>query len=310
MSTSEGTDRTDGTDGSTAGETPNEAEGSELDEAELTTRLRELRAENRRLREAYARTRQTQYRRSAAALLALGVLAVVGALVLPTGREILFILGAIGLFGGALTWFLTPERFVTATVGRTIYESVADMGARLRTELGLQETNVYVPVSTDAVDGVPIRLFVPQSSNYDLPNGEELLSLYVLPESTAERGIAIRPTAARLVREFEASVSTVADEPAELTAQLVDALVELFELVDGADPEIDAASNRVTVYVRGAAWSDAGKFDHPVVSFLGTGFAFGLDRPITVEVTETDGRTLVTCRWEEESRADADEQAV
>lgn len=306
MSTSGGPDRTERTRESTVGETVREAELEELDEAELTAHLRELRAENRRLREAYARAKQTSYRRSAAALLTLGVLAVVGALVLPIGREVLFVLGAIGLFGGALTWFLTPERFVTATVGRAIYDSVADTGTRLRSELGLQETNVYVPVSVDAVDGVPIRLFVPQSANYTLPDSEELTSLYVLPESTVERGIAVRPTAARLVREFEASAGTVADDPAELTRQLADALVDQFELVDGAEPEIDPASNRVTVYVRGAVWDDAEDFDHPVVSFLGTGFAFGLDRPITVEVTETDGRTLVTCRWERESKADAD----
>ena len=305
MSTSEGADRTEGANGSAVDETTGDAERSALDESELTTQLRELRAENRRLREAYTRAQQTSYRRSAAALLTLGVLAVVGALVLPMRREVLLVLGAIGLFGGALTWFLTPERFVTATVGRAIYDSVADTGTRLRSELGLQETNVYVPVSLDAVDGVPIRLFVPQSANYTLPDGEELTSLYVLPESTVERGIAVRPTAARLVREFEASAGTVADDPAELTRQLADALVEQFELVDSAEPEIDPASNRVTVYVRGAVWDDAEDFDHPVVSFLGTGLAFGLDRPITVEVTETDGRTLVTCRWATASEAGA-----
>jgi hypothetical protein len=298
VSTNEDPDRAERADGATASE-PADRDLSELDDAELTRRLRDLRAENRRLREAYARTQQLSYRRSAVALLTLGVLAVIGALVLPIGREVLFILGAVGLFGGTLTWFLTPERFVTATVGRSIYEAVADTGTRLRTELGLQETSVYVPVSRNAVDGVPIRLFVPQSAAYTLPDQAELSSLYVLPESTPERGVAVRPTAAGLLREFEASAGTVADEPAELTAQLVDALVEQFELVDGAEPEIDTASNRVTVYVRGAAWGDTDAFDHPVVSFLGTGFAFGFDRPITVEVTEADGRTLVTCRWEE-----------
>jgi hypothetical protein len=269
---------------------------SEFDEAELTALVEELRAENRRLREEYARAQQTEYRRSAAALLALGVLAVLGGLVLPIGTELLFILGAIGLFGGAMTWFLTPERLVTATVGRSVYESVADTGSRLRAELGLRETSVYVPVD-GAVEGVPVRLFVPQSSSYELPASEELTSLFVLPESRTRRGIAMRPTAAGLVREFETAVGGIAEDPVDLGAQLADALVEQFELVDGVEPEIDADGGRITLVVTGSAYDDVSAFDHPISSFLGTGLALGLDRPVTVETAEDESRTLVTCRW-------------
>jgi len=270
---------------------------SEFDEAELTALVEELRAENRRLREEYARAQRAEYRRSAAALLALGVLAALGGLVLPIGTELLFILGAIGLFGGAMTWFLTPERLVTTTVGRSVYGSVADTGARLRAELGLRETNVYVPVDGGTGDGVPVRLFVPQSSSYELPTSEELTSLFVLPESRTRRGIAVRPTAARLVQEFETAVGGIAETPTDLGAQLADALVEQFELVDGAEPEIDADGGRITLVIRGSAYDDVAAFDHPVASFLGTGIAYSLDRPVTVETTEDGGRTLVTCRW-------------
>jgi hypothetical protein len=269
---------------------------SEFDEAELTALVEELRAENRRLREEYARAQRAEYRRSAAALLALGVLAVLGGLVLPIGTELLFILGAVGLFGGAMTWFLTPERLVTATAGRSVYESVADTGARLRAELGLRETSVYVPVDGTGEE-VPVRLFVPQSSSYELPASEDLTSLFVLPESRTRRGIAVQPTAARLVREFETAVGGIADDPSDLGAQLADALVEQFELVDGAEPEIDVEGERITVVVRGSAYDDVAAFDHPVASFLGTGTALGLDRPVTVETAEDGGRTLVTCRW-------------
>lgn len=311
MSTTEGTDRGDdrtGTPGDDERIPPTtDAPLSDLNERELRSLAEGARAENRRLREEYARVQRAAYRRSAAALLVLGLLAVIGALVLPTGREILFILGGIGLFGGSITWFLTPERFVTATVGRAIYDSVADTGTKLRDELGLRETSVYVPVNRTAVNGIPVRLFVPQSSGYELPSPDDLTSLFVLPESTRERGIAVRPTAARLVREFERSAGSIADEPTALTAQLVAALVEQFELVDGAEPEIDVDSNRVTVYVRGPVYDEVSDFDHPIASFLGTGFAFGLDRPVTVVVTEADTRTLVTCRWDEEPARAVDE---
>lgn len=295
--TSERTDEESTPRDETAGRPNGEPSLSEFDDAELAALVEELRAENRRLREEYARVQGTVYRRSAAALLALGVIAVLGGYLLPIGTDLLFILGAIGLFSGVMTWFLTPERLVTATVGRSVYDSVADTGTRLRAELGLRETSVYVPVDKGTGDGVPIRLFVPQSSSYELPASDALASLFVLPDSRSRRGIAMRPTAATLVREFETAVDGVADDPTDLGAQLADALVEQFELVDSAEPEIDADGGRLTVVIYGSAYDDVSSFDHPVPSFLGTGVALGLDHPVTVDTTESGGRTLVTCRW-------------
>ena len=281
-----------------AGEPSGDASLGDLDLDELTALVEELRSENHRLREEYARARRGEYRRSASALVALGLLSVVGGLVFPIAREVLFILGAVGLFGGALTWYLTPDRLITATVGRSVYDSVADIGGGLRDELGLQETNVYVPVPRGDATGASVRLFVPQSSGYDLPDPEELTPLFVAPDSDAERGVAVRPTASRLVHEFEESTTDpVASDPDALAAQLVDALVEQFELVDGADPEVDEGEDRMTVRVRGGAYDDATGFDHPVASFLGSGAAVGLDRPVTVESERSSGRTVVTCQW-------------
>ena len=285
--------------GAGAGDAPSsDGSPSDLDRDELVAFVEELRSENRRLRERYARTRRGEYRRSAAALLALGLLAVGGGLLLPNAREVLFVLGAVGLFGGALTWYLTPDRLITATVGRSVYDSVAETGGSLRSELGLEETNVYVPVDRERTAGAPVRLFVPQSPEYDLPAEEDLTSLFVLPDADDERGVSVRPTASRLVHEFgESTTDPVASEPDPLASQLVDALVEQFELVDRADPEVDAESRRVTVAVDGGVYDGAAGFDHPVASFFGTGLATGLSRPVTVETERSDGRTLVTCQW-------------
>jgi hypothetical protein len=300
MSASE--DRVDGegwrpADGDSGARTLADTSLADLDADELPALVAELRAENRRLREEYARARRTEYRHSAVALFALGLLAVAGALALPVGREVLFILGAVGLFGGTMTWFLTPERLVTATVGRSIYESAAETGNRLRDELGLQETGVYVPVNERPVEGVAVRLFVPQSQEYELPSAEALTSLFVLPDATAERGVAVRPTASRLIGDVEKSTGGIASDPSELTVQLADALVEQFELVDGAEPAVDAESGRITVRIRGAVYGGLTEFDHPVPSFLGTGCAVGLGQPVTVAVTDGEDDTLVTCRW-------------
>ncbi|WP_221625670.1 hypothetical protein [Halobellus ruber] len=273
-------------------------DASDLDRDELTAVVEELRAENRRLREEYARARRSEYRRSAVALAVLGIVGVAGGVLFPVAREVLLVLGAVGLFGGVLTWYLTPERFVTATVGQSVYEAVAETGAALRDELGLADPSVYVPVDRDGESGVPVRLFVPQSPGYDLPDDEALSSLFVLPDSADRRGIAVRPTAARLVREFEqATTEPVADDPGTLVTQVGDAVVEQFELVDAADPEVHADDRRATVAIRGGVYDDATGFDQPVASFFGTAFALGLDRPVSVEVADADDRTLVTCEW-------------
>jgi hypothetical protein len=218
---------------------------------------------------------------------------------------VLFILGAIGLFSGVLTWFLVPERFVTATVGESVYDAAAATGTQLREELGLSDASIYVPTRPDATAEMPVRLFVPQSDPAEIP--ETLDSLFVLAESSDGHGISVRPTAATLVKTFDVSVGRDATaDPEALTGQLVEGLVQQFELVDSADPEVDAARGRVTVGVEGCAYGDVTGFDHPVASFLGTGLARDLDRPVRVETTATDEQLLVTCRWEHESAPDAD----
>lgn len=92
---------------------------------EQTARAELLAEENRRLRAEYARTQQTRYRRTAYGLAALGVLAVLGGLLFPNARGVLFALGGTGLFGGLLTLYLTPGQFVAADVGERVYAAMA-----------------------------------------------------------------------------------------------------------------------------------------------------------------------------------------
>lgn len=270
---------------------------SEFDRDELAELVAELRAENRRLRADYSRAQQRTYQRSSLALLFIGVLGVLGALALPAARDVLFILGGAGLFAGALTRYLTPEQFVSATMSQSVYDAVAETGARLRDELGLGGTHVYVPTNDTGDFGVPVRLFVPQSSDAT-PPVDELRSVFVLPESTDQRGVSLAPTAARLVAEFDESAQlSGVTEPDDLAAQLVDALVEQFELVDQAIPEVDPDGQRLTVSVQGGPYGVKTRFDHPAASFLGTGLAFGLDQPVTVEMATDENQLVVTCRW-------------
>jgi len=81
----------------------------------------------------------------------------------PDGREVLFALAAVGLFGGVLTYYLTPGTFVAADVGERIYAAMAANEAAIAGELGLSDDRIYVP----AGEPVDARLYVPS----DQPTG-------------------------------------------------------------------------------------------------------------------------------------------
>ena len=261
------------------------------DRLELAARVELLAEENERLREEYVRARRSQYRATAVGLAAVGLVAVLGGVLFPDAREVLVALGGTGLFGAVLTYYLTPSRFVAAEVGERVYAAAAANGAALVDDLGLREERVYVPGETE-----PARLYVPQHAEYAIP--EPRAGPIVVDDES--RGLLVTATGAELFREFERDLSgDLAAAPPVLAEQVTDALVEQFELVRGADVDVDTERDRATVAVSDSAFGDVDRFDHPVASFLAVGFAAGLERPIELEVTPSDERAdwLVTCRW-------------
>jgi hypothetical protein len=269
-------DDSDGTDGDTP------------DRATLAAQVDLLREENRRLREEYTRARRSNYRRTALGLALVGAVAVGAGVLFPGTRTVLFALGATGIFGALLTYYLTPERFIAVSVGEAIYRAFAGNGRALADDLGLGEP-VYVP--REVADDV--RLYVPQAEADGagtFPEDDALDPGFVIGDET--RGLALVPTGDTLFEEFERSLTgPLAGTPGTLAEQLADGLVEQFELVDGAD--VDANRERVTVGISGSAYGAVGRFDHPVASFLAGGFARAFDVPADVTVTEADGRADV-----------------
>lgn len=301
MSESESRDRaTDADEEATDAEPLELGDERSTESSELAAQIDVLREENQRLREEYARARRTQYRRTALALAAVGLLATLGGVALPDSRTVLFALGGTGLFAAALTRYLTPEQFISASVGEGIYGSLAATEAALVAELGLQDERLYLP-GPDTPNGVSIRLFVPQQSEYDLPSPSALDSVFVVADDEAERGVALHPSGGPLFAEFHRTLSgSLADEPDALAAQLADGLVEQFELARSATPDYD--EGQITVAIDGSAYGAIDRIDHPVASFLGVGFAAGLDRAVAVETTAADGDRadfLVTCSWDD-----------
>ncbi len=272
----------------------------EVDEQErLAGELAVIEAENERLRTEYARLQQTQYRQTAIALGVTGLIAAVGAVLFPTARTVLFALAGTGLFLAILTYFLAPEQFLPATVGRDIYGTLAANERAVVDELGLCETRIYFPLDSQQ----QVRLYVPQSSSAPLPDETALADTFVV--TPACRGLSLQPTGNALFEQFERALTDeLASEPAPLAAQLRDALVEQFELVESAEQSVPADVTReqgeLTVGGLTSVYGAVEQFDHPVVSFLGVGLARGLQQPVEVAV-EPDGNDrvdfVVTCRW-------------
>ncbi|WP_336343275.1 hypothetical protein [Halalkalicoccus ordinarius] len=265
----------------------------------LAAQVELLQEENQRLRQAFAHARRTEYQRAAIGLAILGAIAVAGAVVFPTVRTVLLALGATGLFAAVMSYYLTPERFVSAAIGEYVYAtSVADRES-LTAELGLQDTQVYAP--TAAAGEESARLFVPEKREYSLPPASELDSLFVITDDAQQRGVALEPIGAALFREGRRAVSgELAAEPSTLCDQLGDATVEVFELADGVTTDVDSDDGRASLGVSGSAYGDVDRVDHPIASVFATGLAVTLETPVTVETTDETDRAefLVTCRWE------------
>jgi hypothetical protein len=236
------------------------AEQSEADESDASTTPEEalLREENQRLRAAYRRTKHAQHRRTAYALALVGVAALAGAVVFPSIRETLLVLAAIGVFGGVVTRYLTPEHVLTASVSDAVYDAYAETGASIVSELGLQGDRVYVSAGDGSND---VRVFSPKHRTAEAP--EEADSVFLVDDDA--QGVALSATGVRLHRDLadQSRVEAAAD-PGAAIETVADAVVEVFELADAVDVERD--DGRVTVTVTEPRPADVSRFDHPIVS--------------------------------------------
>lgn len=260
------------------------------DSTDLRTRLAVLEAENRQLRDEYARARQATYRRTALGLFVVGAVGVLGGLIFADARTVLFALGGTGVFAGVLTYVLTPERFVSARIGARVVQALRADRDAIISELGLAGEPVYVPADD-------VRLFVPRRASTPLPAVSALTDLFVIPESPDRGGVAFHPTGEPLFEEFDASRPRSVDPTPHAVAQAVaDALVELFELADGVACDVDTETNRITFEIDGADLGDPTGIDHPIPSFLSVGLARMLDASVRVDVREDP--LTITCRYD------------
>jgi hypothetical protein len=319
-STAPGRDRTDDRS-ERRGAGPERVEAAARNRTALLAELDLLAEENRRLRADGEHDRRRAFQRTALGAGLLGVLAAVGGVYLPGSSSVLFALAGVGLFTALLTYYLVPEQVLSASVGERVYAAYARTAEGVVADLGLHDAAVFLPVRGERADrsgsGVaPIRLFVPQRADFELPSDDEAGDTFVVTDDDRRRGLSVVPTGAALLAEFEeaADSQSLARLPvADYVGRVADALVDGFELVEFAGAEVDTAAGQVTVGVRQSALGPVDRFDHPVASFVAAALARRLDAPVTLETRATDGGRVdyyVTCRWETatetESGADSD----
>ena len=251
---------------------------------ELEALIDVLRTENNRLRTDYARARKVSHRKTALALAAIGVMAVLGGVMLPDVRPVLFVTGAIGLFGGVLTWFLTPARVVPVSVGESVYDAATTTLAGLRDELGLQAITVYVPV------GDRTRGFIPRDREFELPENVA----HAFPNDTdGSQGLSFAPSGQQLTREVDRIRTTKTPDTAlDAIEQIADSLVEHFEVADRIAVEKEAEFQKFTVSVDKPAFGSLTRLDHPIVSALACAAAQAVDEPVVINSTEETRMTL------------------
>lgn len=267
--------------------------------AELQGQLELVQAENERLRQEYVRAQQNKYRRTAIGLVVVGFVAISGAVLFPSGREVLIALGGTATIAGVLTYYLTPEKFVVATVGETLTETLQSTYDTIQSELDLQGEPVYVPLS--GAGNMQTRLFLPQQREYTFPDETALTEMFVIPEEANQRGIALCPSSAGLFEEFKAAAvdfdEQATDEPIQVFEQLADGLVEQFELADQVTATLED-EKRCVLAVTGSMYGYQEQIDHPIPSFIAVGAATAFGEPTRISVRNPENRDfIIECRW-------------
>jgi len=264
------------------------------------------------------------YRRTGLALFVLGVAAGAGAVYAPTDtlREILVAFAGAGLFGATLVYWVRPGATGDVDPPERVYAALAETGEALARDLDLDDRRVYVPAE-EAPDGfAPAYLALPagteSSSEVGVRRpvfGSDERGTDPGPGGTADSGltagggsgITVYPTGAALFDAYEAVAATdLSTDPVEIGDQLATGAVAGLELADSVESTVDGTTGRATARVEGSQFGAADRFDHPVASFLGVGFALGVDAPVSVEVSVTGTDSYeVACEWDPTTRAGA-----
>jgi hypothetical protein len=306
--TAGGDEQTSSGDGSPGGFDFTEMDTRSRSELEIARSERErLEEENERLRMQWAANAgRTRHGRIAIGFALLGICVGALAYVFPESRAVLFAIAATGLASGLLIRYLNTEQLVSVRVSEEMIEPLLTNEAAMVDQLGLSSKRVYLPTEAG------VRLVVPKVESYD---PDALVAAindeydrfgtdrpFVFDEPPHQSGLSLRPSAGLLLKSFIVQRDGERPETAsKAIASLQEGVTDALKLADSVETEFDQLG-RVTFEIDGTTFSSTGRFDPPVVSFLGAGMAWALSTPIEVDAVSIEGGTLVvTYQWDAEA---------
>lgn len=274
------------------------SEGHELEKRleELKTQNKALKAENKRLRSVTGP--RVTYRQAVVLLLLISAAAAGGVFLYPDSRDILIGIAGIGAFGATLLGMLIQEWLLSASVCRTIFDTLWENETQIASRLGVAEASRYVP--TDQED-LGVQLYLSRSIDDPIPASESLGSTVVSINNSY--GLSLEPTGNELLALLERTNGELPEDVQVAALMLQEAIVDLFELAIGAEVlEIelsDNSENRLRFRVAGSVLGDAARLDHPIRSLIGVALAQVANKPIESEAwTEDNGNTVYVFSWE------------
>ncbi|MFC6974696.1 hypothetical protein ACFQL1_08370 [Halomicroarcula sp. GCM10025709] len=194
--------------------------------------------------------------------------------------------------GGVANHVLVTGRDLPLAVTESVAAAAGTTVESLVTGQDLDDRRVYLPGTDDRGS----RLVVPATGE---EGGAVTAARHAVEGETA--AVVVTPTAADLVTRFrERRTDAAATEPAHHLDALCDGLTAVYDLAGGASATVDG--RHATVAVRACPLGEPRRIDHLVSSFLGTGLADALDRPVEVtDVRPDDGQRAysftVALRW-------------
>ncbi|WP_324759924.1 hypothetical protein [Haloarcula montana] len=197
----------------------------------------------------------------------------------PTDDSLSLLLALSGtlLVGGVVNHVLTAGRDLPLTVTASTAAAAGRTVESLLVQRELDDRRVYLPATTDRGP----RLVVPGGEGDPIAHAEQAFD-------DQTEAVVVTPTAAEMVTGFrEHRTDAAATDATHHVDALCDGLTAVYDLAAGASGTVDG--RQATVSVRGCPLGEPRRIDHPVSSFLATGLATALDRPVELTEVRPDG---------------------
>jgi len=248
--------------------------------AELEALVDVLQTENRRLRSDRGHTQKTSYQKTALSLAAVGLVAVIGGIVFPDVRSVLFATGTIGVIGSVMTWHLRPAKTVPIELCEGIYQSASMTLTDIRTDLGLEAVAMYVSF------GNRVRGVIPPNRDSTVPDD---LAHAFPTDHKGSKYLTFTPSGLSLVHEIEKI--RITDKPQDFVTTVeavAEGIVEHLEVADKVAISQESENSDLRISVDDPAFGPLTDIDHPVVSTLACAAVQSCDEPIIIETIDRE----------------------